>query len=266
MKQKIKIKLDGVPETLMISARARYLESKRANGIIHDPLTINMLDCIDYSFEGKKEVSIGSQVGTSIRTEIIDEQTIEFLKSYPDSVVVNLGCGLDTRYQRLDNGKVQWFDLDMPETIALRRNFFAESDKFKFIAKSILDYSWIDEIPKDKPTLFIAEGLLMYFAESDVRMILAKIRSSFSKSEFLIEGMSPFIAKNNHVDLKTYNAKFKWGIKSGSEINQWNIGLKYINEFYYFDRHKERIPAFIRMFTIVPSFRKAMKIIHLKSV
>jgi O-methyltransferase involved in polyketide biosynthesis len=267
MKNKFTPQLDGIPETLLISARARYLETKRPNGIIHDPITVDILDSIDYDFSGKKEVSMGSQIGTSIRTEILDEQTLIFLQKNPEGIVVNLGCGLDTRYHRLDNSKITWFDLDVPETIEIRKNFFAETEHFHFIAKSVLDFSWMDGIPKDKPTLFIAEGLLMYFTQSDVKKILSAIANQFSKAEFLIEGMSPFIANNSkrHVDVKKYNATFKWGIKSGKEINNWNIGLSFINEWYYFDRHKERASLPFRILSLFSAFRKSMKIMHLKS-
>jgi O-methyltransferase involved in polyketide biosynthesis len=138
-KQKIKAKLNGVPETMLISIRARYLETKKENGIIHDPKTIEILDQIEYDFSGKKEVSVGATLGTSIRTEIIDEQTNTFLSKNKDSVVVNLGCGLDTRFYRLDNDFVTWFDLDVPESINLRKNFFEENDRYKFISESIFD-------------------------------------------------------------------------------------------------------------------------------
>jgi O-methyltransferase involved in polyketide biosynthesis len=258
--------LQGIPETLLISTRARYLETKRANGIISDPKTIEILDAIDYDFSGKNEVSKGSQVGTAIRTEILDEQTKLFLGKKPDAVVVNLGCGLDTRFHRLDNGTINWFDLDVPETIELRKNFFKETDRYHFIAKSIFDFSWMEHIPLGKPVLFIAEGLFMYFTEEEVMSISKNINECFSQAEILIEAMSPIIANNSnkHADVKKYDAAFKWGIKSGKEIQSWNSGAKFINEWYYFDRHKNRFPLILKILSLIPAFRKSMKIIHLK--
>jgi O-methyltransferase involved in polyketide biosynthesis len=267
MSSKIQIKLTGVPETLLISTRARYLESKRTNGIIHDPKTVEIMDAIEYDFSGDREVSKGSQVGTAIRTEILDEQTLVFLKKYPECVVVNLGCGLDTRFYRLDNGLIHWYDLDVPETINVRRSFFRESDRYHLISKSVLDFSWLKDIPNHKPTLIIAEGLLMYFEEYEVRAILKQIGKRFLQCEMLIEGMSPFIAKNSdkHADVKKYAATFKWGIKTGKEIDRWNIGLIFVAEFYYFDRHRSRVPFYLRWLCQIPAFRKMMKIIHLST-
>ena len=266
--KKIIPKLNNVPETMLIPLRARYLESKRPDGIIKDPKSIEILDKINYDFSGKNEVSKGSQMGVAIRTEILDEQTNIFLSKNKNALVVNLGCGLDTRFHRLDNGSVIWFDLDTPEAIELRKNFFKETDRFKFISKSVLDFSWTEQIPKNKATLFIAEGLLMYFTEEEVKSILRTIGKNFPKSEILLEAMSPFVAKRSskHPDVKKYNATFKWGIKTGKEIELWNIGAKFINEYYYFDRHKNKTPFVFKILSLIPAFRKMMKIIHIKFI
>lgn len=266
MNKKLKVKLTGVPETLLISARARYLESKKPNGIIHDTKTIEMLDAIEYDFTGK-DVSKASQWGTSVRTEILDELTLKFLAEYPTGIVVNLGCGLDTRFYRLDNEKIAWIDLDVPETIEVRKHFFEENDRYHFIAKSALDFTWIDEIPKNKPTLVIAEGLLMYFTEDEVKSVLINVAKAFNEVDFILEAVAPFTAKNSdkHPDVKKYSARFKWGIKTSKEIDDWNTGLKFVEEFYYFDRHRTHINLPMRLFSkIIPSFRKMMKIIHLE--
>lgn len=259
-------KLEKVPETLLIPLRARYLETQKKGGIISDPKSCEILNGIDYDFSGEKEVSVGSQIGVAIRTEILDERVKDFLSRHPESVVVNLGCGLDTRFHRLDNGRVTWFDLDLPESIALRKRFFHETDRFKFISKSVLDFSWLDQIPSDCPVLFVAEGLLMYFTEDEVKKILTKIRYNFLNAEMVFEAMSPFIANRSkkHPDLKTYNASFKWGIKSGKELENWDLGINFITEWYYFERHQNKYPLFFRLLSLIPAFRKGMKIIHIR--
>ncbi|PIF06305.1 MAG: hypothetical protein CSA36_02115 [Draconibacterium sp.] len=263
---KIQSKLTDVPETMLISIRARYLETKEKNGIIHDPKSVEILDQIACDFSGKKEVSKASQIGTSIRTEILDELTVAFLKQNPNGIVVNLGCGLDTRYYRLNNKKVQWFDLDLQQSIALRKNFFSETDNFKFIESSVLDFSWMEQIPKGKPTLFIAEGLFMYFTQEEVKSVLENIKSNFTDAEIILEAMSPMIAKNSnkHADIKHRDVVFKWGIHSGKEIEKWGIGVKFISEYFYFDRHRDRLPFTYKIMALFPFFRKGMKIIHLK--
>lgn len=264
---KEKVKLTGVPETMLIPLRARYLESKKENGIISDPKSIEILDRIDCDFSGKKEVSKGSQIGVAVRTEILDEQTNRFLEKHPDAVVVNLGCGLDTRFHRLDNGSVTWFDLDVPEAIELRKKFFDETDRFKLVPKSVTDFSWLETIPRDKPLLFLAEGLLMYFTEDEVKKLLGNIRATLPGAEMLFEAMSPWIAKrtDKHADVKKYNAQFKWGIKTGAELEEWNQGIDFIEEWYYMGRHTDdRFPFAIRLLSRIPALKKGMKIVHIR--
>ncbi len=262
---KIQHKLTNVPETMLISLRARYLETKEKNGIIHDPKSVAILDQIECDFFGKREVSMGSQKGTAIRTEILDELTLAFLEQNPDGVVVNLGCGLDTRYYRLNNEKVQWFDLDLPQSIALRKNFFSETDNFKFIESSVFDFSWTEQIPKGKPTLFIAEGLFMYFTKEEIKSVLKTLQKEFENAEIILEAMAPWMAKSErHPDVKHYNAVFKWGIKTGKEMEKWGVGVKFINQYFYFDRHRDKLPFVFKILALFPFFRKGMKIIHLR--
>ncbi len=261
-----KAKLSGVPDTMLIPLRARYLESKNENGIISDPKSIEILDQIEYDFPEKKEVSKGSQIGVAVCTEILDEQTNRFLAAHPGAVVVNLGCGLDTRFHRLDNGSVLWYDLDVPEAISLRKNFFEETDRFKFIPKSVTDFSWLEIIPKDNPLLFLAEGLLMYFTEEEVKELFKNIELAFPGAEMLFEAMSPWIAKRTekHPDDNQYNAQFKWGIKTGADLENWKQGISFNEEWYYFDRHKSRFPFILKLMANIPTFRKGMKIIHIR--
>lgn len=259
--EKIKSKLKGIPETMLIPLRARYLETKENNGIINDPKSVEILDQIDYDFS-EREVEKNSQKGVSIRTEILDELTNKFISKHKDAVVINLGCGLDTRFHRLNNGSVTWFDLDVPEAIEMRKYFFKETDRFKFISKSVLDFSWTEQIPKNKPTLFIAEGLLMYFTEEEVKSILKTINQYFPNSEIILEAMSPIAGKKTN--MQKYNAPFKWTLKTGKDIGKWNIGTIFITEYYYFDRHKNHQPLIFKILSLIPSFRKMIKIVHLK--
>lgn len=267
---KVKMKLQGVPKTLLMPLRARYLETKKTNNIISDPKTVEILDQIEYNFSGKNEISVSSQLGIAIRTEILDEQTKNFLSKNSDAIIVNLGCGLDTRFHRLNNQLVTWYDLDMPEVIAIKKKFFDEDQiaNYQFIAKSIFDFTWIETIPKNKPTLFIAEGLLMYFSEEEVKLILKTIGQAFPGAELLFEAISPFIAKraHKHPDVKKFNVPFKWGIKTGQEIEKWHIDIQFIDEWYYFGRHKNKQPFSIRLMSLLPVFKKSAKIVRIKFI
>ena len=163
--KKIKVSTEGlknVAETLLYPLIARSVETKKENGVIKDPKSIEIIEALDYDVKNTKLFPI-SQLGTCLRTIIFDEAVLDFIGKNPDSVIVNLGCGLDTRFSRVDNRQMLWFDLDLPETIAVRKKFFSETSRLKFISGSALDPSWTKEIPKDKNLLIIMEGLSFYF-------------------------------------------------------------------------------------------------------
>ncbi len=265
MKEKISLnKLKGVPETLLLPLRGRYLETRRTGGFINDPKSVEIIDSIDHDFAAS-DLPWDGQMVISARTEILDEATTKFLNENPDSVVVNLGCGLDTRITRVDNGRVKWYDLDLPECIELREYFFTQTDRSKFIAKSVLDFSWIDDIEKGKKTLFIAEGLLIYFTEEDVKRILFAIKDRFPDAQILFEVYSSIIKKSWHRNQKVKNAfsMFKWGIKTGKILEKWADGIKFVTEWHYLDRHPMRW-KWMTFFRFVPPLHKIMKIVHLQ--
>ncbi|MCD7998782.1 MAG: class I SAM-dependent methyltransferase [Clostridiales bacterium] len=82
---------------------------------------------------------------------------------------MNLGSGLDARFFRVDNGRILWFDIDLPDAMAVRQRFFKEDKRVRQIASSILEPQWTERIPKGRPLLFLIEGVLMYFTEEQVK-------------------------------------------------------------------------------------------------
>ncbi|MGZ7118544.1 MAG: class I SAM-dependent methyltransferase [Methanobacterium sp.] len=206
-----------------------------------------------------------------MRTEILDKATKDFIEKYPKAVIINLGCGLDTRFLRVDNDKIHWYDLDLPEPIQIRRHFFEETNRYKMIAKSVFDYSWIEDIDTyDKHVLIIAEGLLMYFTEDEVKDMMNRLIDAFPGAEMLIETIPDSLAKKSQEqDLikKQYNieAHFQWGIKKGKLVEKLNARIEFIEEWHYFDYHRERWKI-IRWLSLIPTFKNRFgnRIVHLK--
>lgn len=267
MNSKISLsKLNGVPRTLLIPLRGRYLETKRDDGIIDDPKSVEIIDSLEHDF-AETELPWEGQIMMSVRTEILDEAIKKFLAENPDSVVVNLGCGLDTRVDRVDNGRVQWYDLDLPETIDIRKMFFKENGRNKFISKSVLDFEWVNDIVKGKKTLFIAEGLFNYFSEENVKKILFAIKKNFPSSQIVFEAYSMLITKTWHRQKHVRNAfsMFKWGVNTGKKLEKWDPAIRFIKEWHYVDRHPGRW-KWIQYFRFIRPVRRLMKIVHLQFV
>ncbi len=257
-------KLKGIPKTLLIPLRGRYLETKRHDGIINDPKSVEIIDSIDHDFD-ECELPWSGQILISARTEILDEAVEKFIGKNPDGVIVNLGCGLDTRLHRIDNGKIIWYDLDLSECIEIREKFFCQTDRYKFIAKSVLDFSWVNDIVRDKKTLFIAEGLLIYFDEKHVKEIIFAIKNNFPNSEILFEVYSPLIkiSLNRHPHIRKAFSMFKWLLHTGKTMEKWDKGINFLKEWHYVDRYPKRW-GWMKFLRFFPILRKTMKIVHLR--
>lgn len=260
-------KLKGVPETMLITLWAKAVENKQPKPIVKDPKALEIMEKIDYDFS-KFEKGWLSQAGVVIRTELFDNAAKAFISKNPNAVIINIGCGLDTRFIKIDNNKIRWYDLDLPESIIIKKNFFKETDRYKMIAKSVFDYSWIDEINILKePVLIIAEGLLMYFTEEEVKGIMNKLVSAFPEAEMLLEMITPTIVKNSkrHDTVSKLGVEFKWGINTGKDIEKINPNIQFIQEFNYFDYHKDRW-RFVKWFALIPAFKNRFngRLLHVK--
>ena len=127
-----------------------------------------------------------------------------FLKKYPQASVVNIGCGLDTTFERIDNGNVYWYDLDLPDVIDLRRKFIRESERRKFIVSSFFEDDWFQNLHVEDNILFIAAGVLYYFKAEEVQNVFKKIADRFPGSEMIFDASSPLgIKMANKMVIKT---------------------------------------------------------------
>lgn len=213
-----KIALTGVPETMLQTVYARAKETK-TRGAIHDEKAAELVEKLDYDFSlADKDTPMHS--GVIARTIVLDRLVKEFLEQHPGAIVVNIACGLDTRCYRL-NGYTHWYNLDLPETIAVREKLLPESGCVTAIAQSAME-PWGSQIKEqDVPVLIIIEGLTMYLTEADVKQIFAVISERFLQATVLVETMNPAVVKRfKEKSIDASNAKFTWGIQNGKALTQ----------------------------------------------
>lgn len=212
-------KLSGVPETMLQTLYARAKESQRARGYLKDPMAEKIVSQMSYDFENADR-DRAMYTGVVARTILLDRMTEEFLGKHPETTVINLACGLDTRCYRLTGRYKMWYDLDLPETMAVRREFLKETEKIVQIAGSAMDPGWTERIPETAgPVLVIIEGLTMYLKESDIRKIFQILDRKFSSAVVYAEVMNPWVV--SHIKEKSIegsNARFTWGISSGRQL------------------------------------------------
>jgi O-methyltransferase involved in polyketide biosynthesis len=172
--------LGDVQQTLFIPLAARAAQTRRKHPALRDPKAVEILDAVDA--DALYTTHPGGFV-TVVRTLMFDWWVRQFLAEHPGGTVVELGTGLNTRFERVDNGRCHWIDLDLPDTIEMRRRFFADTDRRQMIAASVLDDTWHEAVAAcPPPYFFVSDGVLVYLEEDHVKAALTRIGARFGGS------------------------------------------------------------------------------------
>ena len=260
--------LSGVAESLLLPLYIRALETSRPNAILKDERAVELIKKLNFSLSTFTQAQVSEEVKVSIllRNRQFDIITRNFLSHHPNATVVSLGCGLDSRFERLDNGQTVWFDLDLPEVIDLRRKLIGdEIERYHLLAGSALDLIWMDavSIHRSSQCLFLAEGLFMFFEEHQVRDLILAINTRFPNSELVFDAFSPFYAwGNNRRAARTHiGAEANWALKDGKNLENWAKGIHLLDEWYPFLCPEPRL-AHLRWVRFIPLLGKSTGIFH----
>lgn len=249
---KEKIKLSGVPETMLQTVCARAKESG-GRGAIHDAKAEEIIEKLDYDFSlADKDTAMRS--GVIARTIVLDKLTKTWLASHPGAVVVNIACGLDTRCYRMA-GYAHWYNLDLPETMAVREKLLPESGTISQIALSAME-DWGSKISEQNvPVLIVIEGLTMYLSEADVQRIFRVISNRFSQATVFVETMNPAMVRHfKEKSIDASNAKFNWGIKNGKALAELLPGFRFMEEHSLTEGMAAFVPVY-RLLDKLPAVR-----------
>jgi methyltransferase (TIGR00027 family) len=220
----------SVEWTNLVTLYLRACESRSPRPILGDHAAAEAVDRIDYDFKRLHRAAQpwANQFLVALRAKKLDDWAAEFLRRHPDAVVLHLGCGLDTRAFRINPpSTVQWFDLDQPGVTELRRKLYDETESYRMIGSSVTDPGWLDQIPTGRPTLVVAEGLLMYLTEREVWELLERLTDRFGSGELLFDTLSPAGPRMSKLFTKGI---VKWGIRDAREIEAWGLGLRFVEQ------------------------------------
>jgi O-methyltransferase involved in polyketide biosynthesis len=203
-------RLGAVQETLFIPLAGRARETRKKRPVLRDPKAAEMVASIDYD-AAKYGRGAGGLV-TVLRGAIFDSWVRAFLDAHPAGTVVEIGTGLNTRFERVDNGAVHWFDLDLPDTIELRRSFFADTGRRRMVAASALDEAWLQLVAESPgPYFFVTEGVLVYLPEDGVTQTLARIADRFPGAFVALDTYSRRMYEQQHrMAAKRNIARWAW--------------------------------------------------------
>lgn len=238
MVKKTKFELKDSQETLLLPLWGRYLESKKEEPLLLDSKAIEIVEQLDYDFDKfKGKLSDYNALSWCIRAKTIDDAVRHFMTQHPTGIIVNIGCGLDTTFNRVDNGKISWYDLDLPEVIAVKKMVLPATSRQYYISKSLLDYSWFDDIDDvSQPIFFIAGGVLMFFDEQVLKELFSNLAERFPKGEIFFDTLSDQGLKYANDMMKkagmTSNM-LSWGTNSAEELTKWHRHIHVIEAFPY---------------------------------
>jgi O-methyltransferase involved in polyketide biosynthesis len=230
------VRLGAVEETLLVPLYARAVESRRKHPILVDPLAIEMVQAIDWDYE--RIAQRRRMLACVLRTAMFDEFVVEFLRGHPEGTVVEIGAGLNTRFERLDNGMLHWFDLDLPDVVELRRKFFTDSARRTTLSGSIVDSNWIAAVRQSPgPYFFVAETVFVYLQAPEVKAALAQMARNFLGVRVALDTASLRAITRGNKDFarRKMAARFAWACEDPHEVEAWNIGLRLVESRTPFD-------------------------------
>jgi len=263
-----KIHLTEEKETLLITLQAKALDSRSKHPILNDKKAEAILRMLDYDFE--KINQFGNEIMV-MRAKQMDTWLEAFIGQHPDATVLNLGCGLDTRINRIQPpSTVSWYDVDFPEVIELRKTFFSEHESYKLIASSVNDPGWLEQIPNHKPVMIMMEGMLEYLTEDEVKRLLNRLTDYFPHGQMAFDVMNAFAVRSGKEELKeTTGAVHKWMVDDLKDVDRLNPKLQRITDVSIFkSTFIRQLPMKTRLLYsamgLIPTFRNMMRLLLYK--
>lgn len=255
-------KISSTSKTALITLYAHSLESQDVNPVLVDETAVKMTDALSPILAKSEsrllrnlsqgKMSRALQVHIALRAKKYDEVAEEFIEKHPDGIVVNLGCGFDSRYQRLKIKPFLFIDLDLPEMITIKKGVFTETESYRMIGQSIFNRDWLEQVKSYHcPVLFIAEGLFMYLHPEELNPWLKEVAESFPNSYLFFETVSK---KYTHgfnqkmVELKLRqeigvegDVSYHFGLTDSRDLEKLSDHFQWIEDWSYFDDKNPKI-------------------------
>jgi len=234
-----KIQFTKEKETMLMTLNSRAIQSQWKDPILPDPWAEEAMRHIDYdiakSYKGVGSWGMWNKIGCTIiatRAATFDLLTDRYLAEHPDATVLHVGCGMDSRVFRVDPpATVRWFDVDYPDVIELRRRLFPERSAYRLIGSPLDDLRWLDEVPRDRPGLLVAEGVMHYLGEADVKALLNAVVAHFPGGQMVFDVCNPWIVKRAGTNVGGTGATYRWGLDDPADIKRLEPKLELIKEF-----------------------------------
>ena len=223
-----KIHLTREKATLLITLYAKARESQLPDSVLRDREAAAAVQRIDYDFS-RLRMRRDEMIGLALRAHTLDGWVREFIAAHGDATVLHLGCGLDTRVQRVDPpARIDWFEVDYPDVIDLRRRLYPARPGCTLVGSPVANLDWLARIPAGKPTLVVAEGLFLYLPENALLPLLRAVTAQFPSGEVLFDAYNrlglAWVAHNRMI--RSTGAVTRWSLGRPQDLESQVPGLR----------------------------------------
>ena len=247
MPEKVTIQKGTVQETLVFPLYGRSVARKMMPELFKDTEAEKIMAKMDYDFSAANMGKLPAYVyGT--RQELLILGAKEYLEKYPDAIVVNLGCGLDTSFSFIDNGRCRYINLDLPDVIALREKLFDLKDRENNLAHDALDFGWMDKIGagENDHVFIFSGGVLYYFKPEDVKALIDAMAMRFPGGCYLFDYENEkMVARSNSMVKKTGNkgAEMYYWVNNGKEeISAYSAAIESVEIINSLPKEYSKLP------------------------
>ncbi|WP_336205995.1 class I SAM-dependent methyltransferase [Nonomuraea sp. LPB2021202275-12-8] len=259
-----KVHLTKEKATLLATLYGRALDARSPEPILGDDMAVQAIERIDHDFT-ETGITRRSAASVAFRARFMDEWATGFLAAHPDAVVLHLGCGLDTRVHRLDPPPtVDWYDVDYPDVVELRRRLFPQRPGYTMIGSSVTDLAWLDQVPGDgRQVLVIAEGLFYYLDEAGGRELVRRIVDRFAGGQLVFDALSRLGLRLQvlNTPVRRAKARMHWAVDGPEHLLSIHPKLRCVTMLSALDLTGPGLPpgfrAAARLMKLVPGMARA---------
>jgi O-methyltransferase involved in polyketide biosynthesis len=179
-------------DSLFLTLYGRAADNRRPHPILGDATADQIVRTADYDF-GQLDIDTNLILNVALRAKKLDQTAGAFLARHPDAVGLDLGAGLDTRFERLaPPATVDWYDVDFPAVAAARQRLIPEHPNAHVIAADVREGDWLDAIPSDRPAIIVADGLMGFLSQDELVSLWNRLVNHFPSGEIVLNSYTRF--------------------------------------------------------------------------
>lgn len=267
--EKINIVTGPAQLSLFLPVIARAIESEKTKPCLIDKTAMEIVRKADYDFSDLfSSITEYNRITWIGQNVCLDRLIRDFIRRYPKAPIVNIGCGMDTTYERLNDRSIIWYDLDLPDVISLKKQFIKETENRKFIAGSFLGNDWHKNLNCPEHILLIAGGVYYYYEQKIIRTFFITLGRIFPTCELLFDVTSPAGVKaanrmhrKGGVDDKYF---LKWGLKNPDTILSWSPRLRFLGKYSIYKQKGVSMSLKNRLMGMISDALDTQYIVHYK--